>query len=142
MTKFPPRCRQKPLCLPERTRVRSQKRMYNEALTEVNRALTLDADTRTIAIIGYVYASAGRRDEARKVLGQLEELSKRKYVPPFFVAIIYVGLGEKDRAFEWLEKAYQERNPNLVNLKVQPKFDAIRSDPRYADLLRRVGLSS
>jgi hypothetical protein len=74
------------------------------------------------------------------VLGQLEELSKQKYVPAFFIAIIYVGLGEKDQAFEWLEKAYQERNPNLVNLKVQPIFDPIRSDPRFANLVQRVRL--
>jgi hypothetical protein len=74
------------------------------------------------------------------VLGQLEELSKQKYVPAFFIAIIYVGLQEKDQAFEWLEKAYQERNPNLVNLKVQPIFDPIRSDPRFANLVQRVRL--
>lgn len=70
----------------------------------------------------------------------MEELSKRKYVPSFFITIVYIGLGEKDRAFEWLEKAYQERHPHLVNLKVQPVYDPLRSDPRFADLVRRVGL--
>jgi len=87
-----------------------------------------------------VYSLAGRHDEARKLLGELEALSKRKYVPPFFIAAVYIGLGEKDRAFEWLEKVYQERSPNLVNLKVQPLFDPIRSDPRFVNLLQRVGL--
>jgi tetratricopeptide (TPR) repeat protein len=118
----------------------AQKGMYDAAITEVNRALSLDVNTRAIAILGYAYALAGRRDEARKVLGQLEELSKRKYVPSFFITIIYIGLGEKDRAFDWLEKAYQERHPHLVNLKVQPVYDPLRADPRFADLVRRVGL--
>jgi DNA-binding winged helix-turn-helix (wHTH) protein/TolB-like protein/Flp pilus assembly protein TadD len=119
-----------------------QKGMYDEALAEVNKALSLAGYTRAIATLGYIYALAGRGDEARKVLGQLEELSKRKYVPAFFIATIHIGLGNKDQAFEWLEKAYQERNPNLVNLKVHPIFDPIRSDPRFANLLRKVGLSS
>jgi tetratricopeptide (TPR) repeat protein len=116
--------------------------MYEEAITEVNKALSVEGNTSTIALLGNTYALAGKREEARKLLGQLEALSKRKYVPPFFIAAIYIGLGEKDQAFEWLEKAYQERHPHQVNLKVQPVFDPIRSDPRYADLLRKVGLSS
>ena len=115
---------------------------YDEAITELNKAISSDGDTRAIAMLGYAYALAGRRDEARSLLGKLEEQSKRKYVPAFFIAAIYVGLGEKDRAFEWLEKAYQDRNPNLVNLKVSPILDPIRSDPRFADLLRRVGIPS
>ena len=119
-----------------------QKGMYDEAITEVNKALSVEGSTRAIATLGYAYAVAGRRDEARKVLGQLEDLSKGKYVSPFFIAIIHVGLGEKDRAFDWLEKAYQERNPNLVRLKVEPVFDPIRSDPRFTNLLRRVGMPS
>jgi DNA-binding winged helix-turn-helix (wHTH) protein/TolB-like protein/tetratricopeptide (TPR) repeat protein len=113
---------------------------YGEAIAEINKSLSLDGDNRTIAILGYAYALAGRHDEARKVLSQLEELSKRKYVPAFFIAIIYVGLEDKDEAFDWLEKAFQERNPNLVNLKVQPIFDQIRSDPRFVNLLQRIGL--
>ncbi|HEX9421762.1 MAG TPA: tetratricopeptide repeat protein [Pyrinomonadaceae bacterium] len=117
-----------------------RKGMYEEAISEINKALSVEGNTSTIALLGNVYALAGRHDEARKLLGQLEELSKRKYVPPFFIAAIYIGLGEKDRAFEWLEKAYQERHPHLVNLKVQPVFDPIRSDPRFANLLQRVGL--
>ena len=117
-----------------------QKGMYEEAINEVNKALALDGNTRAIAILGYAYALAGRRDEARKVLGQLEERSKRKYVPHFFIALIHIGLGEKDQAFDWLEKAYQERHPHLINLKVQPVYDPLRADPRFADLVRRVGL--
>src|SRR6266536_3494463 len=106
---------------------------FDVALTEVNKALSLEGNTRAIAILGYAYALAGRRDEARKVLGQLEELSKRKYVPPFFITIVDIGLGDKDRAFEWLEKAYQERSSQLVNLKVQPAYDPLRADPRFTN---------
>ena len=73
------------------------------------------------------------------MLDQLEELSKSRYVSPYDRATVYAGLGEKDQAIAWLEKAYQERSDGLVFLKVEPKFDGLRSDPRFADLLRRVG---
>jgi hypothetical protein len=117
--------------------------MCDEAITEINKTLSVEgAIPERYPPLGYTYALAGSRDEARKVLGQLEELSKRKYVSAFFIATIHIGLGEKDRAFEWLDNAYQERNPNLVNLKVHPIFDPLRADPRFANLLRRVGLTS
>lgn len=119
-----------------------RKGMYEEAITEINKALSVEGNTSTIALLGNAYALAGRHDEARKLLGQLEALAKRKYVPPFFIATIYIGLGEKNQAFDWLEKAYQERHPHLVQLKVQPVYDPIRSDPRFANLVRRVGLPS
>ena len=72
------------------------------------------------------------------MLGQLNELSKHKYVPGDFRAVVYVGLGEKDKAFEWLEKSYEERR--AVDLKADPAFDPLRSDPRWIDLLRRMNL--
>jgi hypothetical protein len=75
------------------------------------------------------------------VLNELTELSKQKYVPAWAMAEIYVGLGEKDRAFEWLEKAYDERFAGLLaSIKVDPIYDPLRSDPRFADLLRRMNL--
>jgi hypothetical protein len=82
--------------------------------------------------------AAGRRPEAQKVLDQLNELSKHKYVPPFHRALICVGLGEKDQAFEWLEKAYEEHF--MIGIKVNPVFDPPRSDPRFTNLLRRMNL--
>ena len=85
---------------------------------------------------------AGRRAEARKVIDELEQLSKRKYVSPYFIAVIYSGLGERDQTFAWLEKAYQERHPYMTLIGVEPVFDPVRSDPRFADLVRRVGLPS
>ena len=65
---------------------------------------------------------------------------KQKYVSPYFIALVYVGLGEKDQAFAWLEKAYQERHPYLILIKVEPVFDVLRSDPRFQDLVQRIGL--
>ena len=73
------------------------------------------------------------------MVSELIELSKRRYVSPYAVAVIYTGLGEKDMAFEWLERAYADRTARLSELP-DPPFDDLRSDPRFQDLVRRVGL--
>jgi tetratricopeptide (TPR) repeat protein len=120
-----------------------QKNMYMEALAEFQEALANSPDNMfTLSELGYAYAKSGRKAEAQKVLDQLNELSKRKFVPAISAVIIYVGLGEKDKAFEWLEKAYEDRSLGgpLASLKVDPIFDPLRSDPRFADLLRRMNL--
>lgn len=83
---------------------------------------------------------AGKKSEARRVLAQVEEISKRRYVPPYWLAAVHAGLGDQDRAFEWLEKAYEDRTVFMTFLKVDPVMDVLRPDPRYADLVRRVGL--
>ncbi len=74
------------------------------------------------------------------ILGELLERSGRSYVEPISVAVIYAGLGDKENALQWLEKAYVERSVGLLTLRVHPIFDALRSAPRFQDLLRRVGL--
>jgi len=84
--------------------------------------------------------SLGNRAEAQKILAQLRLLSNEKYVPPITSAMIYAGLGDKDQAFAWLEKAYTERSVWLLWLKVDPKFDSLRSDARFAEFVRRIGL--
>ena len=86
------------------------------------------------------FALSGNREKARQALADLRELSKRRYVSPFETAVIYTGLGDKDRALEWLEKAYEDRSFGLTRLKVDPRFDPLRADPRFAGLLRRMGL--
>lgn len=117
------------------------KGMYTEAIADINKAIALsEGNVRMKATLGYAYAVAGKRGEGQEILGELQEQSKQKYVSPYFIAVIYSGLGEKDQAFAWLEKAYQERHPYLTLLKVEPVFDNLRSDPRYAGLLRKVGL--
>jgi hypothetical protein len=92
------------------------------------------------AALGHVYAVSGRKDLAINVLAQLEQLSKQRYVAPFEVAVIYVGLGDKEKTFEWLEKAYQDHSPWLIWLKVDPRFESLHGDPRYGHLRDRMGL--
>jgi TolB-like protein/Tfp pilus assembly protein PilF len=122
--------------------VYEQKKMYEQAIVEFRKAITLyGGSAPSTAALGHAYAVAGKRDEAEKVLSELKALSKQKYVSSFDVAVIYTGLGEKEQAFAWLEKAYKQRDGWLAGrLKVDPRLDSLRSDPRFADLLRRVGL--
>lgn len=118
-----------------------QKEMYKEAIDEINQAIFLsNGDTRALATLGHAYAVAGRRDDAIKVLDDLRQLAKQRYVSPYFIALVYVGLREDDQAFAWLQKAYEERHPYLILMNVEPVFDRLRPDPRFADLVRRVGL--
>ena len=114
------------------------KSMYKEGIAEFEKAVAISPSNLSLSFLGYGYAAAGRRVEAQKVLDKLNELSKRKYVPALHRAIIYAGLVEKDKAFEWLEKAYEERY--TIAIKVNPVFDPLRSDPRFKDLLRRMNL--
>ena len=115
---------------------------HEEAVAEIKQAISLRDDVRNIAALGYAYALAGKRAEARKVIEDLAELSKGRYVSSYFIAGIYAGLRERDQAFAWLEKAYQERQPSLTLMDVDPLFDPLRSDPRFTALVRRVGVPS
>jgi len=90
--------------------------------------------------LGYVYAVSGKRREALDILAQFSKLSKSRYVDACMVAAIYAGLGDKDRALGQLNKAYEERSSGIPFVKVDPFFDSLHSDPRFADLLRRIGL--
>lgn len=98
------------------------------------------SDPEGVALMGYAYALAGRRNEALKILDELGELIKRRYVQPHSLAFVYIGLGEKDKAFEWLERALRERSSMLTLIKVATVFNSVRSDPRYAGIVRRMGL--
>ena len=112
------------------------KGMYEEAIAEL-----IKVNARGTPL-GYAYAVAGKTDEAQKILEGLKESAKQDYVSPFDFAIIYIGLGDKDRAFEWLNKTFEENPYRISFLKVNPRFDSLRSDPRFADLLRRMKLTS
>ena len=119
-----------------------QKGMLKEATTGFQKAITVTqgpARTQATAGLGYAYAVSGRKAEARKILAELQSLSEHNYVPATDMALIYAGLGEKDMAFARLDKAYEEHSFSLSNLKVEPRFDPLRSDPRFADLLRSIG---
>jgi len=110
-----------------------------EAVAEFQKARDLmGEDPETLSALGHAYAAAGRRAEAQKILEQLRERAARAYVSPYFVAAVYAGLGESDRAFEWLEKSYADRHPGMILLKSDPRFDALRRDPRLSGLIRRI----
>jgi hypothetical protein len=90
--------------------------------------------------LGFTYAVSGKTEDAHRILDQLNELSKRLYVPPTFIAAVYAGLGKNDQAFQWLEKAYNERDEGLIYLNSAAPWRRLSSDPRFASLVRRVGL--
>ena len=113
---------------------------YEQAIAEYERARQLNGDTNTLVHLGYAYAVAGRRSEAQKTLGQMIELEKLGRVLPSEIAMVYMGLGNIDRAFAWLEKSYATHE-NLSFIKVNSEFERLRSDPRYAALLERAGLA-
>jgi len=93
-----------------------------------------------MAVLGAAYATRGHRDKAQGLLEGLKKQAGQNYVMPFYIAIIYLGLGEKAQVFEWLERAYEERNYWLVFLKADPMFDSLHSEPRFRTLLGKVGL--
>ncbi len=120
-----------------------QKSMIKEAVAELQTAAKEWKDNSIpLAGLGHAYAISGRTKEAQAVLGRLLEMSKTKYVPAYDIAVVYMGLGERDRAFDWLSKAYEERSGFLVYIKCDRRFDGLRSDPRYLALLEKIGLPS
>jgi TolB-like protein/DNA-binding winged helix-turn-helix (wHTH) protein/tetratricopeptide (TPR) repeat protein len=119
----------------------AQKGMYREAIAALQTAVTLSKGNLAVLVsLGYTYAVSGKKAEAVKILNNLKALSEQRYVSPANVAAIYAGLGDKDQALEWLERAYEMRSRTVVWLNVWPHYDKLRSDPRFTDLLRRVGL--
>jgi len=115
--------------------------MYREALSELEKDAALThRSPPALAYLGNILARAGERSRALQVLEELKAVSKQKYAYSLGFARIYAGLGDKDEAFAWLEKGYEERSTPLYFLKVDPIWDPLRSDPRFNDLLRRIGL--
>jgi hypothetical protein len=94
--------------------------------------------TRNLGVLGNVYARAGRRSEALRVLGELTTLSRQRYVPPVYLAMVYMGLGNRSRALDLLEQTVTDRLDWAVQLKVEPDFDPLRRESRFAALLARV----
>lgn len=152
-------------------------RQYDEAIEQLHKTLTLDADFATAHFcLGHAYeaqgrydeavsayqrsrrglrnipelssclaridALSGRKDKALVAVSKLSRLSKKRYVQPYSIALIYTALGDKDEAFQWLERANAQHDEDLFLLKVDPRLDSMRGDPRFASLLQRVGLGS
>jgi TolB-like protein/DNA-binding winged helix-turn-helix (wHTH) protein/Tfp pilus assembly protein PilF len=119
--------------------VDSMTNSYPEALAELEKIKSTDAVPAN-GLRGYVYAMQGRRREALQIVDGLQRIAKPLYVDPVLIANIYAGLGEKDLAFTWLDKAYRQHSAGMITLKQSPVYDRLRSDPRFVDLLRRVGI--
>jgi len=118
-----------------------EKDMVEEAIGTARKLMTLPGGASLgVVALGYIYGRSGKKHEAQKILEQLLQVSKQKYVPASAIALIYIGLGEKDQAFEWLEKAYETHDPRLLELRVSPLVDSLRSDPRFKALLKKMGL--
>jgi tetratricopeptide (TPR) repeat protein len=120
--------------------VKLQQSDYAGAIVTFERLHSIDP-LQAAAALGYSYAKAGRRTDALNMIQELDELAKQKPVPPLEKALIYIGLGDRDKAFEYLEQAYSERFANLAFLTSEPIYDDLRADPRFAVLTRRVGLT-
>jgi len=114
--------------------------MHGEAIAAATRARELSkVNSESISLVGYSLAKSGKPAEARAELEGLLKLSKERYVPPYNIALVYNSLGERDKTFEWLEKGYEQRDVRMIFLKVEPKWDSLRSDHRFQALMRKVG---
>jgi len=123
-------------------RAYEKKGMYEQAAAEASQAVKLsERHPDAIAVLGIVYAKAGKRGEALKLLEELEQRSRKSHVSPLYPGLICAGLGEKDQAFMWLEKLYEEHSQLMIYVKADPNWDDLRSDSRFQELLRKVGLT-
>jgi tetratricopeptide (TPR) repeat protein len=115
----------------------AEKGMYAKSISEFRKS---GDSPHVIGHLGNAYARAGQTDAARKTIARLEEHVRKDGVGEYEIAFVYAGLGKKNEAFTWLEKSYKAHSEGLTNLKIDPCLDPLRSDPRFNDLMRRVGL--
>jgi tetratricopeptide (TPR) repeat protein len=113
---------------------------YDDAIAEFHKSITFGGESQFAGSLGHALAVSGKRIEAEKLLMQLKERSTEHYVAPFDIAVVYAGLGSRGSTFEWLDKAYEDHSARLTWIKVDPRLDGIRNDPRYHDLLRRMNM--
>ena len=119
-----------------------QKGLWAQAAKEMERAYELDQDQEGLAQLGHIYALSGRTEEARKVLRRLQEISQRRYVSAYNIAVLYAGLDQKDDAFYWLRKVEDDRSEWFAAVNVDPRLESLHSDPRFATVLSSVGLGT
>jgi adenylate cyclase len=118
-----------------------EKKMYKEALEQFSKGRKLSGDHPVmISLYGHALARSGDAASARKTLADLQRLRQTRYVSSLYFAAVYTGLGENSTALEWLDRAYTERTDRLVYLGAEPMADPLRSDPRFAKLLARIGV--
>ena len=116
------------------------KGMYPEAISEFQTGVKLSGSPLMLALLGHAYAVAGKKAEAQQVLNDLQQLQEQRYVSPYTVAAIYAGLGDQEQALKWLDRAVEERDIWLMNLKVDPVFAKLRSQRKFTDILARIRL--
>jgi len=112
---------------------------FAEAIAECEKAKALNSDPAVLSYLVVAYARSGKREEAVKLVEQMHELAKQRYVPAYSFGVAYTGLGDKDQAFQWLERSLQDRAWEITYLKVDTSMDSLRSDPRFDDLVKRLG---
>ncbi len=122
-------------------RTLSQQGKHQQAISELRQAFALNQQHTFRSWLAYGYARAGQRDEAWQLLRELEAVAKQDWVSPVHLARIYIALGDKDRAFDWLRKAYAEHSEYLLSLGQEPVYDPLRSDPRFTEMMRGIGLT-
>src|SRR5260370_38096574 len=116
--------------------------MDSEAIAERQEELSGSGGApHYVGSLGHAYAISGQRKMAEVSLARLQEQAKQRYVAPYDIAEIYIGLGDKEQALRYLERAYADHSAWIIWLRLDPRFDSIRADPRYQDLLRRMHLT-
>ena len=115
------------------------KGQFAEAIVEGEKGRGLSDDPAVMSFLAYSYARSGKRDEAMKLVDKMHEVARQRYVPSYGFGVAYIGLGDKDQAFQWLERSLQDRAWEITFLKVDPSMDSLRMDPRFNELVRRVG---
>ncbi len=119
-----------------------QKSMFKEAVEEFEKAVVFSGRSpRTLAALGHAHAVAGNHKKAMNTIRELKQLAKQRYVSSYDIALIYLGIGEKVAALNWLERAYSEHSTGMIWFKVEPRLDALRPEPRFQGLLQRTGLN-
>jgi DNA-binding SARP family transcriptional activator/Tfp pilus assembly protein PilF len=118
-----------------------QKGLHGEAIADFQRAAEHSEGSEVLVALACAHAATGETAEARSILAGIGEMSGRTYVSPYSMALVHLALGEKEEAFAWLEKAYRQRAEWMIYFGVDPRLDGLRADPRYGELLRRVGLA-
>jgi tetratricopeptide (TPR) repeat protein len=117
-----------------------QKGQFKEAISDLQRAVEIDDKPLNLGALGHIYALSNRKQEVRRILLALDKRAEHEYVDPWSYGVIYSGLGDRDTAFRWLEKAYQQRSYWIFALKVAAIYDSLHSDPRFTAMVHRLGL--
>jgi eukaryotic-like serine/threonine-protein kinase len=121
-----------------------QKKMYEEALAELKKAQRTAGPALPLIVAesGYVYAASGRKKEALEIIKQLDNMGKQVFVDPYLIASVYAGLGDKEKALTSLESAVEIRSSFITSMQAEPKFDSLRTDPRFISMLQRIGFKT